>query len=147
MKMKRKKTTRCVLSLLLVLMLTFSLVQNTFAAETDGNLRAIPLQKASVILMKMQIAIRKAATSTTKLNNAEENSEEGFQSQVPEDPGSSAVNPEDGSNQTTVNPEADPEGADTEKPEDSSKPAVVCKGDANVADCAQRRISKAARSL
>lgn len=118
--MKRKKTTRCVLSLLLVLMLTFSLVQNTFAAETDGN----PESNTS------------AESISYTDENAEENSEEGFQSQVPEDPGSSAVNPEDGSNQTTVNPEADPEGADTEKPEDSSKPAVVCKGDANVADCA-----------
>lgn len=110
--MKRKKTTRCVLSLLLVLMLTFSLVQNTFAAETDGN----PESNTS------------AESISYTDENAEENSEEGFQSQVPEDPGSSAVNPEDGSNQTTVNPEADPEGADTEKPEDSSKPAVVCQG-------------------
>ena len=134
--MKRKKTTRCVLSLLLVLMLTFSLVQNTFAAETDGNPESNTSAGSISYTDENADSDQESGTSTTKLNNAEENSEEGSQSQVPEDPGASAVNPEDGSNQTTVNPEADPEGADTEKPEDSSKPAVVCKGDANVADCA-----------
>ena len=123
--MKRKKTTRCVLSLLLVLMLTFSLVQNTFAAETDGNPESNTSAGSISYTDENADSDQKSGTSTTKLNNAEENSEEGSQSQVPEDPGSSAVNPE-----------ADPEGADTEKPEDSSKPAVVCKGDANVADCA-----------
>ena len=136
MKMKRKKTTRCVLSLLLVLMLTFSLVQNAFAAETDGNPESNTSAESISYTDENADSDQESGTSTAKLNNAEENSEEGSQSQVPEDPGSSAVNPEDGSNQTTVNPEADPEGADTEKPEDSSKPAVVCKGDANVADCA-----------
>ena len=117
-------------------MLTFSLVQNTFAAETDGNPESNTSAESISYTDENADSDQESGTSTTKLNNAEENSEEGFQSQVPEDPGSSAVNPEDGSNQTTVNPEADPEGADTEKPEDSSKPAVVCKGDANVADCA-----------
>ena len=78
--MKRKKTTRCVLSLLLVLMLTFSLVQNTFAAETDGNPESNTSAGSISYTDENADSDQESGTSTTKLNNAEENSEEGFQS-------------------------------------------------------------------
>ena len=77
MKMKRKKTTRCVLSLLLVLMLTFSLVQNTFAAETDGNPESNTSAGSISYTDENADSDQESGTSTTKLNNAEENSEEG----------------------------------------------------------------------